>query len=154
MNRVTNWSRKLRAWLRGRGDRGSFELFYAVIALVGFLIIGLVIDGGRALNSRSHAAYMAQEAARAGAQEIDPAQAIPGDRIAVDPQAARRAASSYLEREGLTGTVDVDGGGNALHVEVSETHGTIFASLLGTSSITVTGDGSATLLHQPDASGG
>ncbi|MEU5108464.1 Tad domain-containing protein [Streptomyces sp. NPDC021354] len=129
-------------------DAGSMTLFYAVMALMGFLVIGLVVDGGGAMNAQSRADYAAQEAARAGGQQIDPAQAIPGTAIAVDPDAARAAARAYLEDKGLDGTVTVSQDGQTLTVTVSDTYNTFFTSLIGYSTINVTGHGTAHLLHQ------
>ncbi|MCX4673641.1 pilus assembly protein TadG-related protein [Streptomyces sp. NBC_01381] len=139
-------------WQRIRhhaGDRGGLELFYPVMALAAFILIGLVVDGGGALNASSHADYVAQEAARAGAQQVDPAQAITGEAIVVDPDAAAGAAQAFLDAEGLTGTVNVSGDGKTLSVQVQGTYDTNFASLLGYTQLNVTGEGSATLLHQP-----
>ncbi|MFE5841980.1 TadE/TadG family type IV pilus assembly protein [Streptomyces niveus] len=131
-----------------RGERGAMELFYTGIALLGFLVVGLVVDLGAALNTSSHADYLAQEAARAGAQQIDPAQAITGEAIVVDPDAARRAALAYLTAENVEGEVTVAEDGQSLSVTVRDTHRPLFSSLIGVGDLPVTGHGSATLLHQ------
>lgn len=144
---MTGYLKRLRPRLKR--DRGGLELLYIGMALVGFLIVGLVVDGGGALDAKSRADYVAQEAARAGAQEIDPGQAISGDAIVVDPEAARAAASSYLDAQGVTGTVQVGADGKTLTVRVTDHHEPVFASLLGIDTISVTGDGTATLIHQP-----
>ncbi|MGI5350231.1 Tad domain-containing protein [Streptomyces sp. CA-250714] len=119
-------SRYLKVLRSRMGDRGGLELLYAGMALVGFLIIGLVVDGGGALDAKSHADYVAQEAARAGAQEIDASQAIPGDAIVVDPEAARQAATSYLDAQGVSGSVRVGDDGQTLTVHVTETYDAVF----------------------------
>lgn len=131
-----------------RGDRGAMELFYAGIALMGFLVVGLVIDLGAALNTSSHADYLAQEAARAGAQQIDPAQAITGEAIVVDPDAARSAALAYLNTENVNGDVTIAEDGQSLTVTVHDAHRPLFSSLIGVGDLPVTGHGSATLIHQ------
>ncbi|MEU1628234.1 hypothetical protein ABZ746_23460 [Streptomyces sp. NPDC020096] len=124
------------------------SLFYAV-ALVGiFMILGLVVDGGGRLQAGARADSLAQEAARAGGQQIDPTQAIPGSAIVVDPAAAQRAAESYLQQAGVQGEVTVSGDGKNLSVIVHTSYHTIFASLLGYSSMQVTGHGAATLRTQ------
>ncbi|WP_239105910.1 pilus assembly protein TadG-related protein [Streptomyces sp. SID8014] len=87
----------MRSWWKMRrarmcGDRGGLELFYAGVVVIAFLLIGLVIDGGLALDRMSNADYVAQQAARAGAQQVDPAQAITGEAIVIDPGAAQAAA--------------------------------------------------------------
>ncbi|MGW2855093.1 TadE/TadG family type IV pilus assembly protein, partial [Streptomyces sp. NPDC001215] len=76
----------LHRMLRARGDdRGGVTVFVAVcvIALIG--IIGLAIDGGSKMRATERADYIAGEAARAGGQAIDPADAISGRAITVDP---------------------------------------------------------------------
>ncbi|MFD3920259.1 pilus assembly protein TadG-related protein [Streptomyces sp. NPDC058595] len=124
------------------------ELFYAGIALLGFVVVGLVVDIGASLNTSSRADYVAQEAARAGAQQIDPGQAITGEAIVVDPDAARSAALAYLTAENVEGKVTVGGDGQTLTVTVRAVHRPLFSSLIGVGELPVTGRGSATLLHQ------
>jgi len=124
------------------------EVFYAGVVLIGFLIIGLVIDGGLALDSQSDADYLAQEAARAGAQQIDPAQAITGHALVLDPDAARQAARTFLTEQGLDGDVTISVDGQSLTVTVHDVYHPYFASLIGIGAMPVTGHGTATLLHQ------
>ncbi|WP_406834862.1 pilus assembly protein TadG-related protein [Streptomyces sp. AHU1] len=133
---------------RQQGDRGGMELFYAGVVLIAFLVIGLVIDGGLALDSQSDADYLAQEAARAGAQQIDPAQAITGQALVLDPDAARAGARAFLTRQGLDGDVTVSADGQILTVTVHDVYHPYFASLIGVDAMPVAGHGTATLLHQ------
>jgi hypothetical protein len=146
------YMRGCRWWRRlvpaDRRDEGAMTLFYAVMALMLFLIVGLVWDGGAALDAASHADEIAQEAARAGGEQIDPAQAIQGTAIAVSPNAAEAAARSYLRQNGVTGTVAIAPGGQMLTVTVTTSYHPVFATLLGVSSMTMTGHGTAHLLHQ------
>ncbi|MFD5814720.1 TadE/TadG family type IV pilus assembly protein [Streptomyces sp. NPDC127038] len=144
MNTGSRWRRR---HAQG-GDRGGMEVFYAGVVLVAFLFIGLVIDGGLALDAQSDADYIAQEAARAGAQQIDPAQAITGEALVLDPDAARQAALAFLTEEGLDGEAAVGGDGQTLTVTVHDTYHPYFATLIGVTSMPVTGHGTATLLHQ------
>ncbi|MFD6923683.1 TadE/TadG family type IV pilus assembly protein [Streptomyces sp. NPDC059944] len=145
MSRPRGWRRMLPS----NRDRGGMELFYAGVVLIAFLFIGLVIDGGLALDAQSDADYIAQEAARAGAQQIDPAQAITGEALVLDPDAAAEAARTFLTQQGLDGDVAVDGDGQGLTVTVHDTYHPYFASLIGVSTMPITGDGTATLVHQP-----
>ncbi|MFE4423329.1 TadE/TadG family type IV pilus assembly protein [Streptomyces sp. NPDC056817] len=128
-------------------DRGGVTVFVAVcvIALIG--IIGVAVDGGSKMRATERADYIAGEAARAGGQAIDPADAISGTAIVVDPQAAAAAAQSYLRSAGATGTVSVSGDGKALTVTVTGSYNTKFLSVVGIGSLPVTGHGKATLLH-------
>ncbi|MGW5434110.1 TadE/TadG family type IV pilus assembly protein [Streptomyces sp. NPDC004059] len=128
-------------------DRGGVTLFVAVcvIALIG--IIGVAVDGGATMRATERADYIAGEAARAGGQAIDPADAISGRAIVVDPQAAAAAARAYLNSAGATGTVNVSGDGKTLTVTVTGSLDTTFLSAVGIGSLPVTGHGTATLLH-------
>ncbi|MER6958892.1 pilus assembly protein TadG-related protein [Streptomyces sp. NPDC000618] len=128
-------------------DRGGVTVFVAVcvIALIG--IIGVAVDGGGKMRAAEHADYIAGEAARAGGQAIDPAQAISGDAIVADPQDARAAAAAYLRSADATGAVSVSGDGKTLTVAVTGSYDTKFLSAVGIGSLPVTGHGKATLLH-------
>ncbi|MFE9604494.1 TadE/TadG family type IV pilus assembly protein [Streptomyces hokutonensis] len=140
------------AWLAGRyrgrlGDRGGVTVFMAVcvVALIG--IIGICVDGGSKMRATERADYVAGEAARAGGQAIDPAQAITGTAIVVDPQDAQAAAQAYLRSVGATGSVSVSGDGKTLTVTVTDSYATKFLPVVGIGSLAVTGHGEATLLH-------
>lgn len=128
-------------------DRGGVTVFVAVcvVALLG--IIGIAIDGGGKMRATERADHIAGEAARAGGQAIDPAKAISGEAIIVDPQNALAAAQAYLQSAGATGTVSVSGDGETLTVAVSGTYETRFLPVVGIGSMPVTGHGTATLLH-------
>ncbi|MFD8737503.1 TadE/TadG family type IV pilus assembly protein [Streptomyces sp. NPDC059618] len=128
-------------------DRGGVTVFVAVcvIALIG--IIGVAVDGGCKMRAVEHADYIAGEAARAGGQAIDPAGAITGTSVAVDPQAAAAAAQAYLRSAGAAGTVSVSGDSKTLTVTVTSTYDTKFLSAVGIGSLPVSGHGRATLLH-------
>ncbi|MEU6653347.1 Tad domain-containing protein [Streptomyces sp. NPDC046900] len=138
------WRRILRARC---DDRGGVTVFVAVcvFALIG--IIGLAVDGGSKMRATERADYVAGEAARAGGQAIDPADAITGTAIVVDPQAAAAAAQAYLSSAGATGTVSVSGDGKTLNVTVTGSYDTKFLSVVGIGSLLVSGHGKATLLH-------
>ncbi|MFB7763685.1 pilus assembly protein TadG-related protein [Streptomyces xiamenensis] len=133
---------------RRRGDAGSITLFYIGSALCLLIILGFVYDAGGALNAAARADAIAQEAARAGGQQIDAAQAIEGTAIVVDPPAAVAAAQAYLSDAGVSGTVSVSSDGTSLEVTVTSSHNVVMTSLIGFSTITVTGTGSAQLIHQ------
>lgn len=58
---------------RRSGDRQDGAVTVILLLLTGmlFALAGLVWDGGRAITARQHAADLAAQAARAGAQDID-----------------------------------------------------------------------------------
>lgn len=133
-------------------DRGSISI-YAAIVLVGLLvIIGISVDGGGKMRATERADSLAQEAARAGGQELNAGDAIAGDKIAVDPAAARAAALDYLRQAGARGTVTVSDDGKTLTVTVDGQYRTRFLSVIGVTGMSVTGHADATLLHGVDAS--
>ena len=94
---------------RGRGDAGFVAAWTVAIAVACWGMVGLVVDGGRALRERSSAYGAAAAAARAGVQEIDERQAVLGE-LALDEPAAIRSAREYLENRGFdSDDVTVDG---------------------------------------------
>ncbi|GIF74763.1 hypothetical protein [Asanoa siamensis] len=80
-----------------RSDRGRVSVFIAV-ALVGVLVvIGLTFDGIGRIRAYQRAANIAAEAARAGGQAINVADAIAGTPATVDVAAATSAALAFID---------------------------------------------------------
>jgi hypothetical protein len=52
-------------------ERGSLSVFVVIFSVAVFLLAGLLVDGGAAINARLKAADIAEQAARAAADEID-----------------------------------------------------------------------------------
>lgn len=123
---------------RERDDRGGVTVFVAVCVMALLGIIGVAVDGGSKMRATERADYIAGEAARAGGQAVDPAEAISGTAVVVDPQAAQAAAQAYLRSAGATGTVSVSGDGKTVSVTVSSSYDTKFLSLVGIGSLSVT----------------
>jgi hypothetical protein len=71
-------------------------------------MVGLVVDGGRALRERSSAFGAAAAAARAGVQEIDERAAALG-ALELDEEEAEETADEYLHDHGFDGKVTVEG---------------------------------------------
>ncbi|MGW6216465.1 TadE/TadG family type IV pilus assembly protein [Streptomyces sp. NPDC055109] len=134
-------------WRSELRDRGGVTVFVAVCVLALIAIIGIAVDGGSKMRSTERADYIAGEAARAGGQAIDPAKAISGSAVVVTPQDAQAAAQAYLHAAGATGTVSVSGDGKTVTVTVTSSYDTKFLSAVGIGSLSVTGHGTATLLH-------
>jgi Flp pilus assembly protein TadG len=93
---------------RCREDAGFVSAWTVVIAVACWAMVGLVVDGGRALRERSSAFGAAAAAARAGVQEIDERAAALGS-LELDEEAAENSAREFLHRRGFDGTVIVDG---------------------------------------------
>lgn len=52
-------------------DRGTVAMFTTIFALFVIVLAGLLVDGGLAIHARQHAADIAEEAARAAADDVD-----------------------------------------------------------------------------------
>lgn len=124
-------------------DRGSVAVFTAICVVALVALIALVVDGYGRVRAVERADALATEAARAGAQAVDPAQAVPGRALVADPQAARAAAQAYLRTNRASGSVTVTDGGEQLIVRVHLTYPAKFWP----TSMAVSGDGHASLVH-------
>ncbi|MEU5361680.1 pilus assembly protein TadG-related protein [Streptomyces albidoflavus] len=145
MNRLSTLRARARAAQR---DRGSMSLFFAVTTVAILMVMGLLVDGGGALNAANRATSIAQEAARTAGQQLDPAQAIEGTAITIDPDAATGAAQDYLAAADVTGNVEITDGGQSITVTVHDTYNTLFAQFVGKGTIHVTGTATAQLHTQ------
>lgn len=137
----TTPSRRL-ALRRLREDQsGRVTAFVVIIVTAVLLFAGLVLDGGLALAAKVRALGEAQEAARAGAQEIDLTAYRANGALRLEPQQASAAARNYLAAAGHSGTVSV--AGNTVTVTVTVSQSTQLLPLIGIGSITVTATGQA-----------
>ena len=129
-------------WQRLHEDeQGRVTAFVITLVTAFLLFAGLVLDGGLALAAKIRALGEAQEAARAGAQEIDLAAYRADGAVRLAPQEASAAAHTYLTTAGHTGTVAVVG--NKVNVTVTISQPTQLLGLVGVGSITVTATGHA-----------
>jgi Flp pilus assembly protein TadG len=125
-------------------DRGSIAPMVAVLGLAFFLLLGLIIDSSRELTARGRAVSYAEEAARAGAQAVQPAS----DPLVLDEPAAEQRVADYCAKvraaeAHVTDCAFVRFVGNQVktHVRIE-----VPATLLGIVGVTVlpaSGDGSA-----------
>lgn len=86
-------------------DRGSISAFVVIITITVLACAGLAVDGARIVGAKVAAADDAENAARAGAQEVTALRG--GGTPLLDPVRAREAARGYLAARGLSGTVTV-----------------------------------------------
>lgn len=119
-----------------RHEAGSGGVFLVVITSALLLLIGLTFDGGRILAGRREAYALANEAALAGAQEVDPG-ALRDGRVEIDPGLAAQRATAHLAATGATGSVTVDQ--TQLTVTVEQTVPMSFLSVIGLGDRTVEG---------------
>ena len=124
-----------------RDQHGRVSAFVVVLATACLLFAGLVLDGGLALAAKTRAIGQAQEAARAGAQELDLTTYRTTGTFRLDPTHAQAAAQRYLTTIHATGTVTVTG--NTVAVTVTTRTPTQLLGLIGIREITVTGAGRA-----------
>ncbi|MFB7896026.1 hypothetical protein ACFC1B_06825 [Streptomyces xiamenensis] len=130
-----------------RRDDGFAGPGWVVVCMGLLVVLGMLVDGGGLVRASDRADEIAHEAARTGGQMIDPAQAITGQAVVVDPDAAIAAAQAYLDAADVTGTVTVSPDGTELSVSVITTYSTIMLSALGYGTLTATGEGTAYLVH-------
>lgn len=75
-------------------DRGSISLFLSIFAIAVFALLALLVDGGTALNAKMRAADIAEQAARAAANQVDVADLrSPQPTVVIGPGACAAAAS-------------------------------------------------------------
>ena len=65
--------------LQNTGDRGSVSLWVVIFAFVTLALLILIVDGGQVIVAKSRAADIAEQAARAAADDINPAALRNGD---------------------------------------------------------------------------
>jgi len=115
---------------RRRDEGGSATVFVVGMAITLLACAGLVLDGGTALNARMRLADQVEQAARAGAQQIDVGVLRESGAVVLDEAAARDRATSFLRDLGHDdGSVRVDDG--AITVTASDTVDTVLLSLVG-----------------------
>lgn len=129
---------------RGCNDEGSISIFVAVLLPALLLLAGLVVDGANQLTAYRAAHDTAEQAARAASNSLSVTALRAGD-LQVDPDAARRAAQSYLIAAGTAGNVTVDA--TTVTVTVTEHTDTSFLGLIGIHHLSATGSASAQLLR-------
>ncbi|SDO16055.1 TadE/TadG family type IV pilus assembly protein [Geodermatophilus sp. DSM 45219] len=137
---------------REDAERGAVSVFLAVLVPGLLLIVGLAVDGGAKVAATQRANAIADESARAGGQALDVAAALTG-QIRVDPAAAVAVAQSYLDRNDVQGAVTVVDG-DTLQVTTTITEPTTFLGLIGISTLTVEGTGTADLISGTGQNGG
>jgi hypothetical protein len=98
-------------------DRGVVTAFVLGLVLAFVVLAGLAVDSGRLVAAHVTAGDHAENAARAGAQEVTLVRL--GWRL-VDPRRATATARAYLEAHGLDGDVTADFRGVTVTVRVRQ----------------------------------
>lgn len=115
---------------RPRGERGSFTFAVIFWALMAMMLAGLVVDGGLAITERQNAGDIAEQAARAGANDLDQGALRAGTYQLSWPDACTKAkdvaVASGIDRSAVTcdlpGTMQLPNGQNVptmtVHVQL------------------------------------
>lgn len=140
-----------RAGRAGPRDQGALSIFVAICATALLLLTGIVLDAGGRLRTIERADAVAQEAARAGGQQIDQATLLQSKGIRLDQDKARKAAIDYLRDSRMThmtvkGTPVVKVTDTEVTVSFTSTYHTSILGLLNINTIDVTGDGFAVIV--------
>jgi Flp pilus assembly protein TadG len=125
-------------------QEGSISAFLAFFAVALFALMGLVLDGGSAINAQQSAYDEAEQAARAGAGALS----IDGLRtgsVVIDAQAAIAAAEAYTVSTGHPGTASVADG--KVTVNVKYRIPTSILGIVGISTLSVSATASAVNVH-------
>jgi Flp pilus assembly protein TadG len=138
---------RLRLLLRGRRatERGASTIFVIGMVAVLFAVAGLAIDGGRVLNGKDRAYDVAEQAARAGANQLDIAavRSAGGGQVRIDETAARNAAAAFVASVPGYSVEGIATSPTQVTVRVRGTVNSVLLSLAGFSTFTVRGDATA-----------
>lgn len=114
---------------------------WTVMSCLTILILGgVVIDGGYVLDARRGADRMAEQAARLAADQVDEASLHTGD-VVIDADAAQAAAEAYLQRQGVSGAVAVEG--DVVTVTVTDYQSSSILGVVGWDGAAVEGSATA-----------
>jgi Flp pilus assembly protein TadG len=130
-----------------RNERGSATVFVIGFAIVLLACAGLVIDGGGALNARMTLSDDVEQAARAGAQEVDVDYLRQNGVVRLNPGAAETAARSYLVSKGYT-VGQVSATDDTVRVSAKDTVNTKLLMLIGVNSFDVNATATAEAVTQ------
>lgn len=126
-------------------EDGAITVFVVALTLALMVVAGLVYDGGRILASRQQARDLADNAARAAAQQVDLDALRAGSPPGLDAAAAEAAARDYLAATGHDGDVIVTG--DTVEVTVPITTEMVLLQLAGVEERTVIGTGRARIVR-------
>ncbi len=130
-----------------RGDDGLATVWMVFTTFLTVILAAVIFGGGVIFAARTHGYDLAQQAARAGAQQIDAVAYRSSGVLRLDPPRAATAARQFLAAAGATGTVTV----NAARITVTATshQPTPMLASFGVTTVTVTSTASATPIVGP-----
>ena len=138
----------VRARLAGRDEGGTATAFVVGFAVVLLACAGLVIDGGNAINARMKLADDVEQAARAGAQEIDIEALRSTDVVRLNGLAAEARARGYLNALGYTNISVPPVTADTITVHAEDVTTTKLLSLIGVDSFDIAATATAQAVTQ------
>ena len=125
-------------------DQGSATVFVVGFAIVLFACAGLAIDGGRAINARDRVNDVAEQAARAGAGQLDDTslRAVDGS-VVLDESAAKLEAERFVKQANPEYIVNATPSPGSVTVQVEWTYPTAILGIIGVNSLAVSGTATA-----------
>ena len=119
---------------------------WVAVALMAFIVIvGIGVDFSGQAVAEQKARSIAFEAARTAGQQVNRDALLRRGQAQTDPGLAAAAASAYLTQAGVTGGVTVTA--NTVTVSVVDTYQCKFLSIVGISTLPVSGSASADTLR-------
>ena len=125
-------------------ENGGLTVFMAVVAVGLMSLLGLVVDGGRAISEQQTLSMEAEQAARAGAGQLSE-KGLRDSTLNIDPPSAMRSAQEYLARVGVSGTVGIVG--QSVTVKISSKCPSDILGLVGVAGIEVRATSTVTNVH-------
>jgi len=122
-----------------RRDKGSVTIWLALASFVMIVLVGVAVDLSGQVYAQQHARDIAAQAARTAGQQIDASRGVRGIGAQTNTAQAIAAAKSYIAAAGMEGDATVTGGGRTITVSVVDTYETKFLSIIGLTSLRVTG---------------
>ena len=122
-----------------RRDKGSVTIWLALASFVMIVLVGVAVDLSGQVYAQQHARDIAAQAARTAGQQINSSLGVRGIGAQTNTAQAIAAATSYIAAAGMEGDASITGGGTTITVRVVDTYETKFLSIIGLTSLRVTG---------------
>ena len=126
-----------------RDDSGAAAVILVLLTPVLFALAGLVLDGGRAIAARQHAADLAEQAARAGVDMVDVTTLRSTGTDTVDPAGGVAAACRYVAAADPGAGCEAVVHGASVTVRVTTTTPTVLLGLVGVNRLHAAGTATA-----------
>lgn len=147
MTRPTRTPHSRRAHHERGAEDGAVTVLLLLLTPALFGLAGLVLDGGTHLAARQHAAGLAEQAARAGADQLDTTALRATGSPLIDEAAARTMACRYVQaaEPDATCTVAVTATptGPEVAVRIQTTTATVLLGLIGVNTLHTDAHGTA-----------